>query len=150
VVGAPAALATARSLAQASDRDGLRALALSRGFSDRDLLRARALAAALRVAGLIGVPALLLLVVALLRGQGLGWALVTAGGVAAYALLLGTCLALLAQISAELSPRHPRALLCLLVLGPMLLSQAYAELPSLPQAFASLLERVLTVGNALS
>ncbi|HEY4102490.1 MAG TPA: hypothetical protein VGM44_01320 [Polyangiaceae bacterium] len=150
VVGSLAALGTARVLVQAPDRDGLRALALTRGFSDRDLLRARMLAAALRVARLIGVPALLLILVALARGEALAWALVVAPGVAAYALLFGLCVALLAQFSAALAPRHARALLAALVLGPMLLSKAYPALPNLPAACAELLDRLFATGSALA
>ncbi|HEX3774919.1 MAG TPA: hypothetical protein VHV51_10675 [Polyangiaceae bacterium] len=150
VVGSLAALGTAQILAQAPDRDGLRALALARGFSDRDVLRARVLAAALRVALLLGVPALLLVLVALARGESLGWALVLAPGVAIYAALFGLCLALLAEFSAALAPRHARALLATLVLCPLLLSQAYPALPNLPAAFAELLDRLFALGSLLS
>ena len=59
-------------------------------------------------------------------------------------------LALLAHFSAELSRRHPRALLSVLVLGPSLISLAYPAVPSLPQLFSGLLARLLAGGAALS
>jgi hypothetical protein len=150
VVGALAALGTAQNSAQQTERAGLEALATQRGLSQRDMLRARFLANAERVAKLIGVPALLLVGVAVSCGLTLTWALVTAPAVALYAVLLGLGLALLAQFSAELAPRHPRALLAALVLGPLLLSQAYPAIPSLPGAFSALLNRLLQAGSALA
>jgi len=146
VVGALAALGTARGLAEQADSDGLRALALQRGFDGRAVLRARTLAGALRVARLVGIPALLLVGVAVARGQSLGWALVTAPAVAVYAAALGLCLALLAHFSAALSPRHPRALLAALVLGPLVIAQAYPSVPSVPGVFSALLDRSLSAG----
>jgi hypothetical protein len=150
VVGALAALGMARALAKQTDRDALSALARQRGFSQHAILRARTLVGALRVARLIGIPALLLVAVALARGQSFAWALVTAPAVVLYAVALGLGLALLAQLSAELSPRHPRALLAALVLAPMLLSAAYPALPTVSRAFAALLDSLLSSGAALS
>jgi hypothetical protein len=150
VVGALAALGTARALAQEANRDALSALARQRGFSQHAILRARTLAGALRVARLIGIPALLLVGVAVARGQSLAWALVTAPAVLVYAVVLGLGLALLAQLSAELSRRHPRALLAALILAPMLISAAYPALPSVPAACAALLDSLLRSGAALS
>ena len=59
-----------------------------RGFSGTAVLRARTLATALRITRLVGIPALLLVGVALARGQSLAWALVTAPAVAIYAAAL--------------------------------------------------------------
>jgi hypothetical protein len=150
VVGALAALGTARGLAQQADGDALRALALQRGFGAHAVLRARTLSAALRVARLVGIPALLLVGVAVARGQSLAWALVTVPALAVYAAALGLSLALLAHFSAGLSPRHPRALLAALVLGPVLVSQAYPGFPTLPGVFAALLDRLMSVGAVLT
>jgi len=150
VVGALAAFGTARNLTRSPDRAGLVALARSRGFSARDMLRARVLAASLRVARLIAIPALLLLALTLVRGQTASFVLLRAPGIVLYAALLGMCLAILAEISAELAPRHTRALLAALVLGPVLFAQVYAWVPSLPATFASLLDRLFTSGGGLT
>jgi hypothetical protein len=150
VVGALAALGTARVLAQSALGDALRALALQRGFSPNAIVRAQLLASALRVTRLIGVPALSLVVVAVLRGQSFAWLLVTAPAVVVYAAALGACLALLAYVAARLSPRHPRALLAAFVLAPWLIAQAFPAVPTLFGVFALLLERLLEAGAALS
>ncbi|HYQ03148.1 MAG TPA: hypothetical protein VER96_30955 [Polyangiaceae bacterium] len=150
VVGALAALGSAQALAQQSDRDALGALAIQRGFQPSALLRARTWAATVRVARLVGIPAVLLVVVGVARGAPLLWALAVAPAAIVYAAVLGLSLALLAQFSAELSPRHPRALLAALVLGPLLLSLAFPSLPSLPQLFSGLLAGLLSSGSVLS
>jgi len=149
-VGALAALGSAQAWAKQTDRDALSALARQRGFSQQAISRARTLAGALRVARLIGIPGLLLVGVALARGQSLAWALVMAPAVLVYAVVLGLGLALLAQLSAELSPRHPRALLAALVLAPMLISAVYPAVPSVPAVCAALLDSLLSSGAALS
>ncbi|HYQ47292.1 MAG TPA: hypothetical protein VER11_35220 [Polyangiaceae bacterium] len=150
VVGGLAALGTAQSLAQQSERDALSALALQRGFAHSSLFRARTAAATLRVARLVGIPALLLVAVGVARGSSLSWALAVAPAVVVYACALGLTLAFLAQLSAELSARHPRALLAMFVLGPLLLSLANPRYPSLPRLFSGLLSQLLSVGAALS
>jgi hypothetical protein len=150
VVGALAALGSAQASAQQTERDALSALAVQRGFTASALRRARTFAATERVARLLGVPALLLIVVGVARGATLPWALSVAPAVIVYAGALGLALALLAHFSAELSPRHPRALLAILILGPLLLSLAYPSVPSLPRLFSGLLSRLLATGAALS
>lgn len=150
VVGSLAALGSARALAQQPERDALAALAIQRGYSAVAVLRARTWAATTRVARLVGVPALLLVVVGIARGATLGWALAVAPAVLVYAAALGLAVSLLAHFSAELSPRHPRALLAVLVLGPLLLSLAYPALPSLPRLLSILLGQLLAPGAALS
>lgn len=150
VVGALSALGSAQALAQQPERDALSALALQRGFKPAALLRARTWAATVRVARLVGVPALLLVAVGVARGNSLPWALAVAPAVVVYAGALGLSLALLAHFSAELSPAHPRALLTLLVLGPLLISLAYPAVPSVPALFSGLLSRLLAAGAALS
>jgi len=150
VVGALAALGSAQALAEQPERDALSALAQQRGFPPSAVLRARTGAATLRVARLIAVPALLLLVVAIARGSTLRWALAVAPAVLGYAAALGVTLALLAHFAAELSPRHPRALLAVLVLGPLLISLAFPNVPSIPGLFSGLLSRLLSAGARLS
>lgn len=150
VVGALSALGSAQTLAQQAERDALAALAIQRGFQPRALLRARTWAATVRVTRLVGAPALLLVLVGIMRGATLRWALWVAPAVTVYAGALGLALALLAHFSAELSPRHPRALLALLVLGPLSLSLAYPSMPSLPRLFSALLGRLLAPGGAVS
>jgi len=149
-VGTLAALGTAQALAERPERDALSALSLQRGFPKSALLRARTGAAAILVARLLSVPALLLVLVGVARGSTLRWAVSVAPAVIVYAGVLGLALALLAHFAAELSPRHPRALLCLLVLGPLLISLAYPAVPSLPGLFSGLLSRLLAAGARLS
>ena len=150
VVGGLSALGSAQALAQQADRDALAALAVQRGFRPSALQRARTWAATVRVTRLVGTPALLLILVGVTRGGTLRWALSVAPAVVVYAGALGLALALLAQLSAELSPRHPRALLAVLVLGPLLLSLAYPTVPSLPRLFSALLSRLFAAGASLS
>ncbi len=150
VVGALATLGATQALAQHTERDALAALAIQRGYVASALLRARTLAAAQRIARLVGVPALLLVVVGLLRGATLPWACAVAPTVLVYACTLGLTLAVLAQFAAELAPAHSRALLLALVLGPLLISQVFPSIPSFPQLFSALLTRLLAAGAALT
>lgn len=150
VVGGLSALGSAQALARQTERDALAALAIQRGFQPSALLRARTWAATLRVTRTVCIPALLLVAVGVARGGTLRWALSVAPAVVVYAGALGLTLALLAHLSAELSPRHPRALLAVFVLGPFLLSLAYPSIPSLPQLFSGLLSRLFAAGAALS
>jgi hypothetical protein len=148
LVGALASLGSAQVQAEHGERDGLTALALQRGFSESALVHARTLATAQRIARLIGLPALLLVAVGVARGATPAWALATAPAVLIYVSALGLALAVSAQLSAELAPRHPRALLLALVLGPVLLAQAYSAVPSLPGLFSALLSRLFSAGAA--
>jgi hypothetical protein len=150
VVGGLAALGSAQALAQQTERDALAALAIQRGFQPSALLRARTWAAAVRVTRTVCIPALLLILLGVARGGTLRWALCVAPAVIFYAGSLGLALALLAHFSAELSPRHPRALLAVLIIGPFLLSLAYPSIPSLPRLFSGLLSRLLAAGAAFS
>ncbi len=150
VVGALATLGATQALAQRTERDALAALAVQRGHGASSLLRARTLAAAQRIARLVGVPALLLIAVGLVRGATLPWACAVAPAVLVYACILGLTLAVLAQLSAELAPAHPRALLLALVLGPLLISQVFPSIPCFPQLFSALLARLLAAGAAVT
>ena len=150
VVGGLSALGSAQALAQQGERDALAALAIQRGFQPSALLRARTWAATVQVTRTVCIPALLLILVGVARGGTLRWALTVAPAVVVYAGALGLALALLAHFSAELSPRHPRALLAVLVAGPLLLSLAYPSISSLPRLFSALLERLFAAGAALT
>ena len=149
-VGAPAALGAARVLAQDAERDSLTTLAMQRGFSKPSLLGARTLAIAVRIARLVALPALLLIALSLVRGSSVAWALAVAPAAVVYASALGLSLALLAQFSAELAPTRPRAFVLALALGPLLISQAYPAVPSLPRLCSVLLARLLDAGASLS
>jgi len=150
VVGSLAALGSAQSLAQQPDGDALSVLAVQRGFTQASLFRARTWAATARVARLVGIPALLLVAVGVARGASPSWALAVVPAVVVYAGALAFVLACLAHFSAALSPRHPRALLALFVVGPLLLSLANPSYPSLPRLFSGLLSQLLSAGAALS
>jgi hypothetical protein len=150
VVGALATLGAAQALAQQTDHLALTALAQQRGYGGAALLRARTLAAAQRIARLVCVPALLLVLVGALRGAGLAWAAAVAPAVLVYGGVLGIALAVLAQLAAELAPTEPRALLAALVLGPLLISQVFPAVPSLPHFFSWLIVRLLAAGAALT
>ena len=152
VVGALGAFGTARNLARSADGAGLVALARARGFSQREVIGARVIAAGTRVARLIAIPALLLLALtfAFAGGQAAGFVLSRAVGIVVYAELLGLSLVILAEISREIAPHHTRALLAVLVLGPLLFAQTYTWVPSLPGAFASLLDRLFDGAGGLS
>jgi hypothetical protein len=143
VVGALASLGAARLLSEHAERDALRGLALQRGFSEGALLRASTLATAERIARLVGLPTLLLIALGVARGGTLPWALMLVPAVLVYVGALSLSLGLLAQLSAELAPRHPRALLAALVLCPLLISQAFSAVPSLPGLLSALLSRLL-------
>lgn len=150
LVAALAALGAAQALAEQSCRESLAALAMQRGFGSASRVRARTWAAALRITRLVLVPALLLVLVGLARGASLEWALDVAAAIIVYAGSLGVGLALLAHVAAELAPRHPRAMLLVLVLGPLLLSQAFPAFPNLPELTAALLTRLLESGARLT
>lgn len=150
VVGALATLGATQALARQVEHGGLAALAMQRGHSGAALLRARTLAAAQRIARLVGVPSVLLVVVGVLRGASLSWACAVAPAVLLYACALGLTLALLAQLAAELAPAHARALLLALILVPLPLSQVFPSIPNVPQLFSWLMTRLLQAGTALS
>lgn len=150
VVGTLAAFGTAKNLSRSTDRAGLTALARSRGFSEREILGASVIAAALRIMRLIATPALLLLTLALVRGQAASFTLSRAPAIIAYATLLGLCLAILAELSEKLSPRHARSLLISFLFGPLLLAQAFPWIPSLPGLFGGLLARWFETGGGLT
>ena len=150
LVGALAALGAARALAGPADRDALAALALQRGVRHRSLGRARVLASAARIARLIAVPSLLLVLLGVIRGCSLPWALSVAPAVIVYAALLGLGLSALSYFSAQLAPRRPRALLAVLVLCPWLISQAFPAFPNVPLLLASVLRELLSAGAELS
>lgn len=150
VVGALATLGAAQALSRQAERDSLAMLARQRGHSAAAVRRARTLAAAERIARLVGLPALLLVVVGVVRGASFSWAYALAPAVFVYACTLGLVLAVLAQLAAELAPAHARALLLALVLGPLLIAQVFPGVPSIPQLFSWLMARLLQPGAGLT
>ena len=143
VVGALATLGAARTLARATQRDALEALALQRGVAASSFERAHVLATALRITRLIALPVLLLIAIAAARGARLPWAASAALLSIGYAGSLGLCLAALALFAAHGSPRWPRVLLAALVLVPLFAAQAFPSVPSVPGLFAQLLRQLL-------
>ena len=150
VVGALAALGTTQALAQQAESPALVTLAAQRGFSGSAVLRARTWAAAVQIARLVALPALLLVAVGLARGGTFGWAFSVAPAVIVYACVLGVSLAVLAHVAASTAPRHPRALLGLLVLTPLLVALAYPAFPNVYRLFSGLLAQLLAAGARLS
>ena len=148
--GALGALGAAKTLAEQPSRAALEALAEQRGIAPSAFPRAQVLAAATRIARLVGLPGLALVAVSAARGAHPTWALAAAGALTLYAALLGGCLGLLALFAAELSPRRPRALLAGLVLVPFFAAQAYSAVPSLPGFFGRLLALLLDQAEALT
>lgn len=140
------ALSLATDLEARDAAQGLTGLARLRGFGSPALERARILAGALRVAGAVAIPGLLVALAALLRFRTLPGA-VTALWLALltlpYAALLGGTLACLARLSSRLLPQRGRLLLLSLVLGPWLLALGTrSDVPSVPAAFGWLLARL--------
>jgi hypothetical protein len=109
----PVALTAAHQRALADRRDGLEVLALVRGFSGRELARARVVAAALRIAWVIALPAALAGVASLASAGTLraaaDRALVLAV-IAAYAVLAGLLLGPIAAVCEVLAPLRGRSL----------------------------------------
>jgi len=152
LVGGLAALSAARDLDADDTRDGIFALVAQRGYSRRMLVWARAAATVQVVARLVGTPALVLALVAVLMSrsgmQTLARILLCVG-IVGYVALLGVVLGLLARWSAAYAPRHGRALLAAVVLGPELVKYVSERVPSVPALFGWLLEQLVRVGSAL-
>ncbi len=144
-----AALATARDLAAADDRDGFTALTLERGYTRRDLSVARTAATARAIARAAGLPALVLAAMALLLSGTPALAArraVLCVALLGYVGLLAIMLALLARWAASLSPRRPRSVFLVLVLGPYLAHAAWPLVPSVPSFFGGLVSHLLAIG----
>jgi len=150
-VGSLATFSAARDLASLDDRDGIVALALERGYSRRALAQARIAASVRVITGLLAVPALVLAVSALALTGSLALVVprtLFAVGVCGYVAALGTVLGLLSRWSAAMSPTRGRALVAGIVLLPELARAAWPSVPSVPAAFAWLLERLVEIGSA--
>jgi hypothetical protein len=126
--------------------EGGRGLFESRGVSLERLQRGRALAVALWITRQAGMVTLLVLLAALAltrepaiaaRLLGLSW------GVAAYLLLLGGGLGLLAQLCHRLGQSRGQLLFLGVIVLPQLLSPAWPALPTLTSGYAQLLDRCL-------
>ncbi len=140
------ALSLATELAARDATLGLTGLARLRGFGETQLERARVVAGALRLTTTVLVPGLILALATLLRFRtlhGSAIALALALLSVPYAALVGGSLAVLARACSGWLPGRGRLLLLALVLGPWLFGSALGvPVPSLPAAFAWLLEHL--------
>jgi hypothetical protein len=124
-------------------------LAKLRGYSEAAVRWSSTAAVALRVTYLTATPALLLACLSLGWPRSLHamlWTVVLCGCVAAYAIVLGASVALLARLACVMTLRHARLTAFALVAVPYLAHAAWPQIPSLPTVFAWLTERLLTVG----
>ena len=147
-----AALSAARDLAALDTQQGMVALAAQRGFSGYLLEPARTAAAAYAITRVLAIPALALALLALALSPGIGLIgprVVLCAAVLAYSALLGVTLALLARWSSALSPRHGRSVMLGLVFLPELAAAALGDVPSVPSAFADLLDAAQGIGATL-
>ncbi|HKY39401.1 MAG TPA: hypothetical protein VJN18_25860 [Polyangiaceae bacterium] len=140
------ALSLARDLVARDEAQGITSLARLRGFGDQALERARTLSGAVTLFGAVAAPGLLVALAALLRFRtvpGALSALSLALMTLPYAALLGGVLTVLARLCSRLLPERGRWLLLALVLGPWLLARGTGSaLPSIPGAFAWLLDHL--------
>ncbi len=140
------ALSLATDLPGRDTAQGLVGLAHLRGFNERSLERARAFAGALRLSATVAIPGALLALMAGLRARSLPEALSAMGLLLLtlpYAALVGSSLAGLARAASRALPQRGRLLFVVLTLGPWLAGEAFsAKLPSVPGAFAWLLEHL--------
>lgn len=140
------ALSLATDLAARDAAQGITGLARLRGVGERELERARTIAGALRLGTTVLVPGLMLSVALLLRFRTLHGSLVAlalALLTIPYAVLVGGTLAPLARACSGWLPGRGRLLLLALVLGPWLFGSGMGlPVPSLPGAFAWLLEQM--------
>lgn len=132
---------------RASDDDGaaLDELALGRGFSLRDLGWARAVAPARRVARVVGIPTLLLALLAFgfaRRAALLPARAVLALGALGYVGLLSVSIALLVYLAKSVGPERPRTTLLLLVFVPHVLHTLVPQVPSLPHVLGWVLDEL--------
>lgn len=148
LVGATAGLASARDWAARDAGEGIDALVLRRGFGQNALGGARFVAAAARMAWLIGVPALLLTLLSLVIAP--SWlSLVRRAAlcveVVGYAGLVGVVLAAVARGASALLPARGRLLYVAILLVPHLLHQLHPAIPSIPGILDVLREQLLEV-----
>ena len=136
-------LSAARDLSQRDRVDGVSALAESRGYGNHALEWSRFGAAAFVIAVWLFLPlaALSLLAGLRLAGPSTAWTLAWLGFLALYVPLLALTLSALARVAARFYPSYGRSALATFVLLPHLVRWAFPEVPSVPAAFAWLLER---------
>jgi hypothetical protein len=141
--------AATRDLEKRDAVDGITALVAARGHDFRARARMRSVSLAVRVAVGVSLPALC--VVLLASGQNpTPWSVRFVAFVIAYAVLLGTMLAALYHLFARWAPRSLRVVVLASVLGPELLRLSmFPRLPSLPAAFAWIIEQSERLGGAL-
>ena len=152
VAGAPLACAAAQDRRAIDRRDGIDALAASRGLSAAGRESARAVAAMLEVAIAIGAPLVLLaLLTASLAGSG-HVALHRAGlaiGAAVFAVIAGVTLGGIGAACGRLGRARGRWLLLAVIVGPWLFADL-AGRPSwsIPGALGAVIASSLRVGGA--
>jgi hypothetical protein len=148
VPGVVIALVAARDADSSADESGTSRLARLRGFGPEELRRARFLGTALRITRVIGLRALLLTLFACSRASE---TLLTearwAAGVAVFAVVLGTVLALLSRVAAALVPERGRFLLMAGAAVASVLGLLWPSAPSLGKFFDALPPSLLGIGG---
>lgn len=144
------ACAAARDVVGEERAMGLDGLWALRGVSPPEQARARMLATIRVVTGALAWPALALTLFAMVLSFSpaaatalVPWAL----GVAAYAIVFGCALGVLARWSSWLFGQHGRAVFLALTLGPHLLRGVFEDVPSIVSFFARLLHHVSSLGH---
>lgn len=144
-----AAAVALSAVGRGSDEAPARELALTRGFSARAMDLAELSASGRRTLRVVGVPALLLAILALAFAR--SPALVAARaclilGVLGYLLVLGALVAVLVRLSRAIGPHRPRSALLGLVLLPHFLHEIFPRVPSVPALTAFLSSQLLAIG----
>jgi hypothetical protein len=150
VVGALSAFAAAQNFAAIDEREGIVALSRQRGYTASALRTARYVATARRTTKFIAVPGLILVLTMLSRVNTFAlvdWGLFFAIAVLSYACVLGATLGILAHAASELMPNHPRWLLVAVIFVPMLAKQVWPATPTIPGAFAWMLQQMAELGS---
>jgi len=153
LVAGLAALSTAQDLSARDDRDGITTLLRQRGYDSRARRRARCLASMYVITRTALVPALGICALALALAKSLGAAAAHAlqcAGSLGYLVVLGVVLGAFARWCAAISPRHGRALLLGLVVGPHLARSVWPTVPSVPALFSALLSHLQRLGELLA
>lgn len=146
------ALSAARDLVRRDLEEGVTALVAQRGHDPKSLELSRGLAAALLIATWIGLPAVLLALLAWVRVSDLSslpWAIAWVSFAIVYSIALGLVIGALARVASHISPERGRLVLIGLVLTPELLRAVWPSVPSVPAAFAWALDRAAEL-NAMT
>jgi hypothetical protein len=141
VAGGAAALALARRVARSDEEHGLETLLRTHGVLPALAWSARTTAVALRLFVAVGIPALVLGLVALwLAPSALRWQrLWLALGMVGYAAVLATLVSLVMALSSALSRRRVVLIMIAVLLVPQVVRASWPGAPSIP----ALLERLL-------